>query len=99
MVLPELSGHIAERLEQFGDGGIFLLQAFRRARETNFGEASADGRLGGNKSRTPGGTALLRVPVCEERTFAGKAVDVGRLVTHHTLVVGTDVPVTDVISP
>lgn len=55
MVLPELSGHIAERLEQFCDGGIFLLQAFRRARETNLGEASADGRLAGNKRGTPGG--------------------------------------------
>ena len=55
--------------------------------------------LAGDESRASGGAALLAVPVGEERAFLGDAVDVGRLVAHHALVVGADVPVADVVAP
>jgi hypothetical protein len=53
----------------------------------------------GDERSTTGGTTLLAVPVGEERTLVGNAVDVGRFVTHHALVISADVPVADVIAP
>ena len=41
MVLAELAGRIAERLEQFGDRRIFLLQSERGAGQTDLGHAGA----------------------------------------------------------
>ena len=43
--------------------------------------------------------ALLAVPVCEFDPFLGDAVDVWRLVAHHSITVSTDVPVADSPSP
>src|SRR6516164_3157334 len=99
MVFAELSGGITKWLEQFGKRRVFLLQTFRGTRQTNFSEPGPDGRLACNKRGASGGAALLPVPVREERAFASNAVNVGRLVAHHALIVGTDVPVADIISP
>ena len=79
MVLAELARRIAQRLEQFGEGRVFLLQALGRARQADFGEAGADRRLPGDERRATGGAALLAVPVREERAFLGDAVYVRRL--------------------
>ena len=46
-----------------------------------------------------GGATLLAVPIRKERAFLRESVDVRRLVAHHALVVGADVPITDVIAP
>ena len=46
-----------------------------------------------------GGAGLLAVVVGEQRAFLRDTVNVGRLVAHHALVVGADVPVADVIAP
>ena len=43
VVLAELAGHVALRLEQAGDRRIFLLHALGRARQPDLGEAGADG--------------------------------------------------------
>ena len=43
VVFAELSCHVALRLEQGGDGRVFLLHAFGRAGQANLGEAGADG--------------------------------------------------------
>ena len=51
------------------------------------------------KAARPGGAALLAVPVGEQRTLGGDAVDVGRLVAHHAVVVGADVELADVVAP
>jgi hypothetical protein len=99
MVLAELARHIAERLEQGGDCGVFRLHAFRRAWQADFGEASADRRLPGDESGAASGAALLSVPVGECRPFCRKAVDVGRLVAHHPAVIGTDVELPDIVAP
>ena len=85
VVLAELAGHVALRLEQRGDGRVFLLHALGRARQADLGEAGADGRLPGDERRAAGGAALLAVPVGEQRAFLGDAVDVRRLVAHHAL--------------
>src|SRR5215469_17828105 len=99
MVFAELPGGVTKWLEQFGNRRVFLLQTLRGTRQTNFSEPCPDGRLACNKRGTSGGAALLPIPVREERAFVGNAIDVGRLVAHHALIVGTDVPVADVISP
>ena len=99
VVLAELAGHVALRLEQRGDRRVFLLHALGRARQADLGEAGADGRLPGDERRAAGGAALLAVPVGEERAFLRDAVDVRRLVAHHALVVGADVEAADVVAP
>ena len=99
MVLAELAGHVALRLEQFGDGHVFLLQAFLRAGQADLEQAGAEWRLPGDEGRAAGGAALLAVPVGKHRAFLGDAVDVRRLVAHHAVIVGADVPPADVVAP
>ena len=45
-----------------------------------------------------GGAALLSVVVGEQRTLVGNAIDVGRAATHHTPVVGADIPHAHVVT-
>ena len=83
MVLAELRGHVALRLEQLGDRHVTRLQAFLRARQADLEVAGAESALAGDERRASRGAALLAVPVGEHRAFFGDAVDVGRLVAHH----------------
>ena len=99
VVLAELAGDVTERLEQPGDGRVFLLHTFRRTRQSDLGQAGADGRLAGDESGATGRAALLAVPVGEQGAFFGDAVDIRRLVAHHAHVVGADVELADVITP
>ena len=46
MVLAELAGHVALRLEQFGNRHIARLQTFLRARQTDLEHAGAEARSG-----------------------------------------------------
>ena len=46
MVLAELAGGVAERLERLGDGDVLGLQAERRARQADLGQAGAQRRPG-----------------------------------------------------
>ena len=99
VVLAELAGGVAERAQQAGDGRILDLHALGRAGQADLGQAGADRRLAGDEGGAPGGAALLAVPVGEERAFLGDAVDVGRPVAHHAVVVGADVELADVVAP
>ena len=99
VVLAELAGRVAERLEQLGERRVCLGQTLGRARQADLGEAGADGRLPGDERRAAGGAALLAVPVGEQRALLGDAVDVRRPVAHHAHVVGADVELADVVAP
>ena len=99
MVLAELAGGVAERLEQFGDGRVFLLQADRRAGHADLGQAGADRVLPGDEAGAAGGAALLAVVVGERHAFFGDAVDVRGPVAHHAAAVVADVPHADVVAP
>ena len=99
VVLAELAGGVAQRLEQLGDGRVFLLQADRGARHADLGEAGADRVLAGDEAGAPGGAALLRVVVGEGRALLRDAVDVGRAVAHHAAAEVADVPDADVVAP
>ena len=61
MVLAELAGGIAERLEQLGDRRVFLLQPERGARQADLGQAGAQAGLAGDERGAAGGAALLGV--------------------------------------
>ena len=99
VVLAELAADVALRLEQFGDGRVFRLQAELRPGQSDLGEPRADRRLPRDEGGAPGGAALLPVPVGEHRAFLGDPVDVGGLIPHDAVVVGADVEPADVIAP
>ena len=99
MVLAELSGRIPERLQQFGYGRVFLLQADSGARHADLGQASADRVLAGDEAGTACRTALLGVVVRERYPFGGDPVDVGGAVAHHAAAEVADVPDANVVSP
>jgi len=52
VVLAELPGGVAERLEQPGDRRIFLTDAQRRAGEADLGEPGSQAVLAGDEGRT-----------------------------------------------
>ena len=66
MVLAELAGRVAERLQQLGDRRILRLKPDGRARQADLGQAGAERRLAGDEGGAPGGAALLAVPVGEQ---------------------------------
>ena len=98
MVLAELPGHIAERLEQLGERRILVGKAFLCPWQSHLQQARAHRALAGDEGGPAGGTRLLTVIVGEDRTFVGDAVDVGRAVAHLAAIIGADVPVADVIA-
>ena len=99
VVLAELRGHVALVLEQFGDRHVTSLQPFLRAGEPDLQHARPEARLAGDEARATGRAALLAVPVGEQRTFLGKAVEIRSPVAHLAEVVRADVPVADVVAP
>jgi len=99
VVLAELPGRIAERLEHLGDRWVFLPQAQSGCWQSNLCHAGTEARLAGDERGAAGGAALLGVVVREHHALACEAVDVGRLVAHHTMRVRADVRLTDVVAP
>ena len=99
VILAELAGGIAQRLEQVGDRRVLRSQALVGARQPHLGQPRADRRLPGDEGGASRGAALLAVPVGEHRPFPSHAVDVGRAVPHDAVIVGTDVVPADVVAP
>ena len=99
VVLAELTGDVALRLEQFGNGRIFGLQAEIGAGQADLGQTGADRVLTGDEGGAAGGAALLGVVVGEFDAFFGDAVDVGRAIAHRAAIVVADVVPADVIAP
>ena len=99
MVLAELAGGVAQRLQQFGDGRVFRPEADIGAGHADLGQAGADRVLAGDERGAAGGAALLAVIVGEGRAFMADAVDVGGAVAHLAAVVVADVPPADIVAP
>ncbi len=97
VVLAELAGGVALRLERGGDGAGFRGQTGGRARLADGGHAGADGQLAGDEVGAPRRATRFRVVVGEEHAFLGELVEVRRLAGHHAAMVGADVPHADVI--
>jgi hypothetical protein len=99
MVLAVLPGHVAVGLEQLGDGDVFGGKAFLGAGQADLQQAGAETALPGDEGGPTRRAGLFAISVGEEHALLGDAIDVGRLVAHHTLVVGADIPVADVVAP
>ena len=99
MVLAELAGDVAVRLEQFGDGGVLRLKSDIGSGHPHLGQPCAERVLAGNEGGTARGAALLGVVVGEGHAFVGDTVDVGRAVAHLAAAVVADVPPADVVAP
>ena len=99
VVLAELPGHVAERLQDVGNRRVFRLQSEIGARQTDLGQPRADRRLARDECRAPRGTALLAIPVGKVAPLLGDAVDVRRSIPHDAVVVHADVEPANVISP
>ncbi|MOA19202.1 hypothetical protein D3C78_1395660 [compost metagenome] len=98
MVLAELPGRIALLLHHIANGGRPIRDAMLGAGHANGQQPGAKRMLAEEKSRASGGTGLLAVGMGEQHALFGDAIDVRRLVTHHALVVGTEVEVADVVA-
>ena len=98
VVLAELAGGVALRLERRGDGAGLGRQADLGARLADGGHAGADRQLAGDEVRATRRAARLGVVVGEEHAFLGELVEVRRPPGHHAAVVGADVPHADVIA-
>ena len=61
VVLAELAGGVAERLEQLGDGRVLRLKPHRGAGHPDLGQTGANRVLAGDEGGAAGGAALLRV--------------------------------------
>ena len=99
VVLPELAGGVAERLQELGDGRVLRAEAQVGPRHPDLGEAGADGVLAGDEGGASRGAALLGVVVGEGHALVGHAVDVGRAVAHLPAAVVADVPPAHVVAP
>ncbi len=99
MVLPELTGRVAERLEQLCDRGILRLKSKVGSRNTDLREARAYGVLAGDEGGSARRARLLGVVVGEFDALARNPVDVGCLVAHRAPVVVADVVPADVVAP
>ena len=98
MVLAELAGGVAHRLERRGDGRRLGRHADRRAGLADGGQAGADRQLAGDEVGATGRAARLGVVVGEAHALGGKLVEVRRLPGHDALVVGADIEPADVVA-
>ena len=99
VVLAELAGRIALRLEQAGNRGILNHHSLFGTRQADLGETGTKDALTGNEGGTPCGTGLFTVVVGEGHPLLGDTVDVGGLVAHEAPGVVGDVGLADIISP
>ena len=69
VVLAELAGGVAERLQQLRNGRVFRLKTDGRAGHPHLGQAGAHRVLAGDEGGAAGRTALLAVVVGEGDAF------------------------------
>ena len=99
MVLAELPGRVAQRLEQLGDRDVLGLQPDVGAWHADLAQPRAEHALAGDERRPPRRAALLAVGIGEAHPLVADAVDVGRPVAHQAVAVAAQVRDPDVIAP
>jgi hypothetical protein len=99
VVLAELPGRIAKRLEQLGDGGIVGRPSDVSAGHADLAHAGAVDALPTDERRAAGCAALLTIGVGESHTFVGNAVDVRGGVAHQAVAITTQIADPDVVAP
>ncbi len=99
VVLAELAALVAERLQELRDRGVRRRETELRARHPHLRETRAKRVLAGDERGASRGAALLPVVVGERQALGRQAIDVRRLVAHHSAIVRADVPEPDVVAP
>ena len=98
VVLAELAGRIAHRLERGGNGRRLGRHADGGARLADGRQAGADRQLTGDEVRAAGRATRLGVVVGEAHALGGEPVEVRRAPGHNASVVGADVEPADVVA-
>ena len=98
VVLAELAGRVALRLQGGGDRRGLGRHADVGAGLADGGHAGADRQLAGDEVGAAGGAARLRVVVGEQHAFGGELVEVRRLSRHDAAAVGADVEPADIVA-
>ena len=98
VVLAELPGGVALRLQRGGDGDGLGRHADVGAGLADGGHAGADRQLAGDEVGAARGAARLGVVVGEHHALGGQLVEVRRLAGHDAAVVGADVEPADVVA-
>src|SRR5690606_6705834 len=99
VVLAELPGRVAERLEELRDGRVLRLKADGGARHSDLGEAGAVAGLPGDERGASGRAAPLAVRIGELHALGRQAVDVARAIAHQPIAVAAQVGDADVVTP
>src|SRR5690606_17198098 len=99
VVLAKLARRVAVSLEYFGNRDIAVLYTQVSPGNTHLGEPGAQARLPGDKRRAAGSATLVTVVVGEPYALVSNTIDVGRVITHDAIAVGTDIGDPDVITP
>ena len=98
VVLAELTGGVAHRLQRGGDGRRLGRHSDRRAGLADRGQPRADRQLAGDEVGASRRAARLGVVVGEQHALGGELVEVRRSARHQAAVVGADVPDADVVA-
>jgi hypothetical protein len=98
MVLAELAGGVANRLQNRGNGYRLSGQADFRSCLAYRGHAGADRQFAGDEVRTARRATRLGVIVGKQHALLGEFVEVRRPAGHQAAVVGPDVPHADVVA-
>jgi hypothetical protein len=98
VVLAELTGGVAEIVQELGERRCSWLQERRAARQLRRDHACAERRHAGEEGIAPGRAALLGVIRGEHRTLTPDAVDVGCLSQPQSTLVEPDLHPADVIA-
>ena len=98
VVLAELPGGVAHRLERCGDGRRLRRHADRRAGLADGGQSGADRQLAGDEVRATRRAARFGVVVGETHALWRQLVEVRRPAGHHAPVISADVEHADVIA-
>src|SRR4029450_9540731 len=99
MVLAELAGRIAQRLQEFGDSGVLRLQADRCGRNADLGQAGAEAALPGDEGGTARGAGLLAVGVGKAHPLLRDAINIGGAVAHQSVAITAEVGDADIVPP
>src|SRR3954453_11556319 len=97
MVLAVLGRHVAQGLEQLGQGRVFGLEPLLGTRQSDGRQSRAHRDLPGDERRAPRRATGLRVGIGQHRTLGSEAIYARRLGAHQPTVVGTHIKPTDVI--
>ena len=98
VVLAELSGGVAQRLQHGGDRHRLVGHADIGAGLADGRQARAYGQFAGDKVRAARRAARLGVVVGEQHAFGGQLVEVRRLAGHDAPMIGADIEPADIVA-